>query len=497
MSTPRSLVFITVDCLRADHVGFNGYQRPTTPFLDRLAQESIVVRNAIVAGSPTYYSFPSIMASRYPLAFGRDVVGLAPGETSLATVLNESGYATAAFIAANPYLSSRFGYDAGFEIFQDFLGNESGVTGDLYEGEANSPKTPLSHKLAQYSHKAGPIGPLYDELYFRYCQSVARRNPQSLDQLRRFPAADVVVDRASEWLSGCDERSFFLWLHLMDPHSPYYPPEKALNAMDNGKVDADQARYLNSYWNRGGLKEKRLRSRRDDVVALYDAGIRWVDTQVERLVDTLRGLNLWDNCVFALTGDHGEEFLEHGGRYHSPSKLVKELVRVPLMLRVPGMSATRSADSPFSLLHLAPTLLDTVGNAIPASFRGRSLWPQMQKGQSWDQVAISECVANCNNPYHSEDRMGARILAVCDAQHKLVVDFRTGQAELFDLKADPDQMSPLPQNVEKPIRRRLLEMARKHISSSSQSRDYNLRLDACLKNLRLEWAPTATPAGLG
>src|ERR1700720_3473704 len=111
MSSLRSLVLITVDCLRADHVGFLGYDRKTTPFLDSLASESRMLANAIVAGAPTYYSFPSIMGSRSPLALGRDVIGLAPEEATLATVLKESGYSTAAFLGGNPYLSPRFGYD--------------------------------------------------------------------------------------------------------------------------------------------------------------------------------------------------------------------------------------------------------------------------------------------------------------------------------------------------------------------------------------------------
>src|SRR5580692_8711495 len=120
----KSIVLVTVDCLRADHVGFNGYQRPTTPFLDSLAAESFVVPAAIVAGAPTYYSFPAILASRMPLALGRDVVGLAPGESTLATVLSESGYATGAFTAANPYISPHFGYEQGFEVFRDFLDHD-------------------------------------------------------------------------------------------------------------------------------------------------------------------------------------------------------------------------------------------------------------------------------------------------------------------------------------------------------------------------------------
>src|SRR5579864_5355176 len=114
MEKQKSIVLVTVDCLRADHVGFMGYGRPVTPFLDALAGESFVFPTAIVAGAPTFYSFPAILASRYPLALGRDVLGVAPGETTLASSLKEAGYATAAFSAGNPYISPRFGYDQGF-----------------------------------------------------------------------------------------------------------------------------------------------------------------------------------------------------------------------------------------------------------------------------------------------------------------------------------------------------------------------------------------------
>src|SRR5438067_12622565 len=121
MIVPRSLILITIDCLRADHVGFLGYGRPNDPFLCALRTESFVFSNAIAAGAPTYYSFPAIMASRPPLVLGREVIGVAPGETTLASTLKEAGYATAAFLAGNPYLSPRFGYDSGFDTFRDFL----------------------------------------------------------------------------------------------------------------------------------------------------------------------------------------------------------------------------------------------------------------------------------------------------------------------------------------------------------------------------------------
>src|SRR5215469_16789959 len=107
MATKKSIVLVTVDCLRADHVGFMGYERPVTPFLDSLAAESFLVPTAIVAGAPTYYSLPAITASRFPLALGRDVLGLGPEEPTLASVLKDAGYATASFGAGNPYLSRR------------------------------------------------------------------------------------------------------------------------------------------------------------------------------------------------------------------------------------------------------------------------------------------------------------------------------------------------------------------------------------------------------
>ena len=99
MQATRSLLLITVDCFRADHAGFRGHPRPTTPFLDSLAKESLVFSNAIVAGAPTYFSFPAVMGSRYPLGLGGGCHRSgARGEPTIASSLSETGYATAAFL---------------------------------------------------------------------------------------------------------------------------------------------------------------------------------------------------------------------------------------------------------------------------------------------------------------------------------------------------------------------------------------------------------------
>jgi arylsulfatase A-like enzyme len=483
-SRPKSLILITVDCLRADHVGFMGYHRPTTPFLDSLAADSFVVPTAIVSGAPTFYSFPGLMASRHPLALGRDIIGIAPDETTLAGTLRESGYATAAFIAANPYLSSRFGYDQGFDLFRDFGGQEPRMEAATIA--CAHARSRLNQSLEQFSRKFKPLSAAYDELYFEYLQHVANPRPDSLDALRRFPASNVIVDQAKAWITTVGDRPFFLWLHLMDPHSPYYPTDEALALMGDDDLTPSRASYLNAFWNRGELGASRLRRYHGDVLALYDAGIRWVDKQVAGLVETLRESRLWDECTLAFTADHGEEFLDHGGRYHPPANLKEEIIHVPLLLRVPGAAKSEVAAAPFSHLNLSPTVLEAMGLRPPAEFKGRSLWTELQSGWGWNDTAIVESVGTCTNPYDSADRMRGRTLVIREKRYKLVLDFDRNREELFDLATDPGEHKPLTANYEKEIRRRLLQQARHHLENSLHFEHSPLRLSGRLAELRLE-----------
>jgi arylsulfatase A-like enzyme len=483
MPARKSVILVTVDCLRADHCGFMGYRRPTTPFLDGLASESLVFPAAIVAGVPTYYSLPAILASRYPLALGREVLGLVPGEKSLVSALRDDGYATGFFGAANPYLSARFGYDFGFDTFRDLLDSDPTPLSNSDNPSLARAGWPgsLNGFLESVSHKIPGMGAAYDELYFQYCQRRAARTPRSLDMLRRFPAADVIVDQAGTWLASV-EQPFFLWLHFMDPHSPYYPTEKGLERFGQNRLTAPRARYLNAYWNRFDVGSKRLRRYRDEVVALYDSGVCWVDAQISRLVELLRRLELWESCIFAFSADHGEEFLEHDGRYHAPS-LAEELIHVPLVLRVPGVAGKVLPASPFSLLHLAPTLLAAAELPIPTEFQGRSHWQEIEEGIKWSEPAVSECVADCVNPFSPQHRGGARLLAVREARYKLLLNFAIGRELLFDLEADPGEQAPLPSTAGKPERRRLLEVALTHLRRSAARQSSEAYLRARLREI--------------
>jgi arylsulfatase A-like enzyme len=487
MPPQKSMLLVTVDCLRADHCGFMGYARPTTPFLDRLGGESLVFPLAVVAGVPTYYSFPAIMASRYPLAMGRELVGLAPGERTLASVFKENGYATGFFGAGNPYLCRRFGYDSGFDTFRDFI--------DDVVPSPNRTQEPLNdgnwitqanRALANVSHKIPGLAPIYDELYFRYCQ---RRAPaaRSLDTLRRFPAADVMVDQARSWLASIGNSPFFLWLHFMDPHAPYYPTEKGAELAVGSAPSAEHARYLNSQWSRSELRGKRLQGYRQEVVAMYDSGVRWVDSQLSRLIGELRDLGRWENCIFAFTADHGEAFLEHGRRYHAPS-LGEELIHVPLLLRVPRIQKKAVAVVPFSLLHLGPTLLEAAGMTIPPEFQGESHWANLQEGVLRSGTAISECIADCTNPYNAEQRRGPRLLSIREARYKMVFNFEAGSEDVFDVRSDPKEIAPLPPTTAKDERRRLLNSALAHLQKTNRRQLSESYLRARLREMAANYS---------
>jgi arylsulfatase A-like enzyme len=482
-TTRRSLILITVDCLRADHVGWLGYNRPTTPFLDSLAAESITFSNAIVAGAPTYYSFAAIMASRYPLAFGRNIIGLCPGEPTLASALQACGYATAAFLSTNPYLSERFGYSQGFDKFQDFQDFAADPITPNADVVSARPLSRINQALRKASGAFPAAARAYDELYFRYCQRISAAKAASFDRLRRFPSADFIVDEACDWLALNHDRSFFLWLHFMDAHAPYYPSEQAIHLM-GGSPDPQHAQYLNEYWKRSDLDPPRLQQHRDEVVALYDAGIRWVDTQIARLTSSLHELGLWDTCAMAVTADHGEEFLDHGGQFHSPSQTGEEVLRVPLLLRVPGSSLPISIHGPCSLIDLAPMLLDTVGVRSPDSFLGANPGTK----QPTENSVVVESVAACTNPMRPESRLHSRVLVVREQRYKMVLDFGNASAHLYDLAADPHETSALPMDKEKSVRKRLLKRAQQHISASLNSRDHRVAMAARVRDLRLEWA---------
>jgi arylsulfatase A-like enzyme len=309
---------------------------------------------------------------------------------------------------------------------------------------------------------------------------------ESWDSLRRFPAADVLVDQACDWLGSLGQQPFFLWLHFMDPHAPYYPPAEALAAMGAERILPERGRYLNAAWNRSDLGVERLRKYRDEIVRLHDSGVRWVDTQLARLVDMLRNLSLWDSSVLVLTADHGEEFLDHGGRFHTPAQPYQEMLHVPLLMRVPGVKKMALSDAPFSHVHLTPTVLDAIGTEPRQEFEGRSYWAEAQRGRGWEG-AVSESIGRCTNPMDAGKRLGGRVLVVQDRRYKLVLEFDRKHEELFDLESDPRELHALPPEAEKSARARLLRTALEHMGRHADGSNSELAIRARVREIGLEW----------
>jgi arylsulfatase A-like enzyme len=155
-------------------------------------------------------------------------------------------------------------------------------------------------------------------------------------------------------------------------------------------------------------------------------------------------------------------------------------------MRVPGVKKKALSDAPFSHVHLAPTVLDSIGIEPPQEFEGRSYWAGSQRGGDWEW-AVSESIGRCTNPMDAEKRMGGRVLAVQDRRHKLVVDFDRKQEELFDLESDPRELRSLPLGAEKSTRARLLRRALQHLERPARGLDRELAIRARVHEIGLEW----------
>jgi len=149
-----NLLLITIDALRADHLGCLGYSKKVSPYIDQLASEGALFSQAIANGPRSPASFPSILASIYQSAGAEQ--GIPQEATTLAEILKKYGYVTAGFCAGNVYISRYYGYQKGFDLFQDFLALESGVERSR-EGKGKlAPLRKLVHRILEDSGRYDP-----------------------------------------------------------------------------------------------------------------------------------------------------------------------------------------------------------------------------------------------------------------------------------------------------------------------------------------------------
>lgn len=360
----RHVLLISVDTLRADHLGSYGATSTRTPALDALAEEGVRFADCTAPAATTLASHTSLVTGTYPRTHGVPRNGFVlPRElTTLAERLGAAGFWCAAFLGSFA-LDARFGFDQGFDHFDQ-----------------------------RFDIGVGALG--------------ADQDQRSSDAVVGATLAHVDLVRARRGFAR--EGRLFLFVHLFDPHAPYAPPGAASPA-SLPRLGAAVARRQASALGVApeaapgvartvaeGLTPALAAAPPPEpdaedraIAALYAAEVEAVDRAVGRLVLGLEARGLLAETLVVVTADHGETFWEHPNAWNHGLHVHQTDVHVPLIVRMPGEAgrsapAARVIDTPVSLVDVAPTVLALAAVESPAvsggAFDGRSLAPALEGG---------------------------------------------------------------------------------------------------------------------
>jgi arylsulfatase A-like enzyme len=318
--TGASVLLITIDTLRADHMSAYGYSRPTTPHLAALTERATVFEQAYTFWPKTRGSFVMMMTGRRPSQNGYSKAHpvLLDFNPTLASVLNAAGYRTAAAVD-NPNVARSLGYAKGFESYRE-----------------------------TWEEKALPA---------------------EMDRARAITEEGVKF--LGEARSG---RPFFLWLHYVNPHAPYAPPPPYDTAFVGGTESGPRLPLVESF--HGGIPRQWQVPGKDRLawyVAQYDGEIAAVDAEIGRVLEALQASDARGRTLVIVTSDHGESLGEHGYFFDHGEDLFDPCLRIPLIVAAPGATEARRTDTLASTLDLFPTILDAVKVSWPPDLAGRSL----------------------------------------------------------------------------------------------------------------------------
>ena len=429
-----NVLLVTIDTLRADHVGASGYANARTPTLDRLAAEGVVLANNYTNLTGTNPSHASIMTGSYPGTHGvrshmLDV--LKPGVSTIAESFASAGYATAGLYSWVSLEAAYCGLDRGFQTYTDLTVN-----------------LPAYLASRQSSVLAATYKRVKELLAF---PNTLDRSVALSDQIEDLMdgKADVTTDGALQWLHDYlaqprrSGRPFFLWVHYFDPHYPYTPPspfdrlqpDDCTSCADGSMptIRLIEARKLEQFT---PAQVRRLEE-------YYDGEIAFADQQLGRLLDELRAQGLDENTLTVVLGDHGEGFGEHAAWLHGSSVYNQES-HVPVFLRFPGRlpagtvvtAVTRSVD-------VMPTILHLFGLPVPSTVDGVSVMPLLRGDATDDRAAIIEL----------NDRS---IVSIVTGGWQLVKHSQTGALELYRAADAPGDQVNLAQ-VEAAVTAELLQ----------------------------------------
>ncbi|MBN1586130.1 MAG: sulfatase [Candidatus Omnitrophica bacterium] len=314
-----NLILISIDSLRADHLGCYHYGKPTSPNIDRLAKQGILFTDCTASSSWTLPSHVSMMTGMYPSSHGviNPNFKLRDEADTLAEQLKSNGYSTAAFVSG-PLVTSTFGFDQGFDIFEE---SNSSTLEEKGAGDITSPG---------------------------------------------------LTQAIISWLKKPGKDPFFLFLHFWDVHYDYIPPDPYAGLFDRDYTGTFDGR---DYVHTDILGPPVDANALNHAQALYDGELRWVDYHVGLILDALEELDLDTHTVILLTSDHGDEFNDHGNLGHGKN-LYESTLRVPLILASPYHPKGVEISTPTSIVDIPATLLDAVGVVSSIPTEGASILAQ-------------------------------------------------------------------------------------------------------------------------
>jgi arylsulfatase A-like enzyme len=335
----RNVVFIVMDTVRKDHLTPYGYDRPTTPTLGAFADEARVYEEAVAPAPWTLPVHASLFTGLYPSEHGATQEDpYLEGATTLAEVLADT-HATACYSSnawITPYTRLTAGFDDQDNFFEVMPGEFlAGPLADMWQ------RINDSDRLRGMADRLVSIGNTIHEW---------TADSESADS--KTPA---VVDRTIEFVDDADG-PYFAFMNLMDAHLPYYPPEEYREEFAPG-VDPEAVCQNSKEYNSGArdIDDEEF----EDIRRLYDAEIRHIDDQLDRLFTWLRENGEWEDTMVVVCADHGELHGEHG-LYGHEFCIYDPLVNVPLLVKHPDIEAGRS-DRQVELQDLYHTILDHVG----------------------------------------------------------------------------------------------------------------------------------------
>ncbi len=391
----RNVLLVTLDTTRVDSLGCYGHAGGVTPNLDALAAEGVRFDRAISTAGLTPMAHASILTGRNPYAHGLrvfhgDLDHRLPHDVPvLPEILAARGWHTAAFVSAYP-ASGAFGLDRGYELFD---------TG-LEEGFAElDPTQPI--------RASG-----------RYVDA-----PRGQSQRR----GDATTDGALAWLEQHGELGpWHLWIHYFDPHDISLVPPRDFASQHGITYDPEPVRG-----------DQRAKER------MYELEVRWMDAQFGRLIEWLRRTGQYENTVVVVIADHGQG-LSDGLERHGWSKhrlLYDWSIHVPLLLRVPELSAEGRVEELVRNIDIAPTVLEALDIPLPDGVEGRSLLPLLRGELDEPRIAYADAL-NLHDSHAPLTRLPATqrddLYTVVDRNWKLIHHrSRPGDSELYDLSKDP------------------------------------------------------------